>query len=113
MPQGWETPSTEASPSPPPTMPSEPVSGEQEIATPLPAVTPPPVNVAEPAPASEEEEEASFFEALPDLTIEPETATEPEVASAPEPEPEPARTCSCPFPLPQQFLLLLEHNYSR
>ena len=100
MPQGWETPSTEGSPSPPPTMPSEPVSGEQEIATPPRAVTPPPVNVAEPAPASEEEEEASFFEALPDLTIEPETATEPEIASAPEPEPEPE-----PEPSPPLFLL--------
>jgi ribosomal protein L40E len=84
MPQGVGTPSTESSP--PPTIPSEPVSGEQEIATPPPAVTPPPVNVAEPASAPEEEEEASFFEALPDLTIEPEVATAPE----PEPEPEPA-----------------------
>ncbi len=93
VPQGFEPPSTEVSP--PPTMPSEPESGEQEIATPLPAVTPPPVNVAEPAPASVEEEEASFFEALPDLTTEPEPETEPETAPAPAPPPaasSPSRT---------------------
>ena len=60
--------------SPPPTIPSQPISGEQEIATPPPVVTPPPVNVVEPASESEEEEE-SFFEALPDLTKEPESAS--------------------------------------
>ncbi|MEO1374756.1 MAG: FHA domain-containing protein [Cyanobacteria bacterium J06635_10] len=80
-PQGLETPSTEASS--PPNMPSEPESGEQEIVTPPPAVTPPPINIAQPAPAIEsEEEEASFLEGLPDLTI--------EAASPPEPAPEPA-----------------------
>ncbi|MCJ8279454.1 MAG: FHA domain-containing protein [Rivularia sp. ALOHA_DT_140] len=105
-PQGVETPSTQGSP--PPTIPSEPVIGEQEIATPPPAVTPLPVNVAE-APASvEEEEEASFFEALPDLTVEPETASVPEpppvaapaVAPAPAPAvaPAPAPTLAAPSP---------------
>ncbi|WP_044291257.1 FHA domain-containing protein [Rivularia sp. PCC 7116] len=90
-PQGLQMPSNEGSP--PPTIPSEPVSGEQEIPTPPPVVTPPPVNVAEPTPASkeDEEEEASFFEALPDLTIEPAPATEPEETSpAPAPVTEPA-----------------------
>ena len=86
MPQGLGTPSEG---SPPPTIPSQPISGEQEIAAPPPVVTPPPVNVVEPASESEEEEE-SFFEALPDLTKEPETASAPEPAPAPEPTPEPA-----------------------
>lgn len=86
MPQGVGTPSNEGSP--PPTIPSEPVSGEQEIATPPPVVTPPPVNVVEPASFTEEEEE-SFFGALPDLTKEPETASEPEPAPVPAPAPEP------------------------
>lgn len=111
MPQGLETPSPSTEGSPPPTIPSEPVSGEQEIVTPPPAVTPPPVNVAEPAPASEEEEEASFFEALPDLTIEPETATEAEAApeplpeAAPEPEPVPAPAPPAATPSPSRTQL--------
>ncbi|MEO1432017.1 MAG: FHA domain-containing protein [Cyanobacteria bacterium J06632_19] len=90
-PQGLQIPSNEASP--PPTIP---VSGEQEIPTPPPVVTPPPVNVAEPAPASkeDEEEEASFFEALPDLTIEPAPAAEPETPPAPATEPAPAPTAA-------------------
>ena len=79
-------------------MPSQPESGEQEIAPPPPAVTPPPVNVAEPAPptATETEEievEPSFLEAFPDLTAEPEA----EPTAAPEPPPEPAPT---PPPVP-------------
>lgn len=80
-PQGLQPP---AQGSPPPTIPSAPESGEQEIETPPPVVTPPPVNVTEPAPPSIEEEESSFLEALPDLTI------EPEPAPATEPEPQPA-----------------------
>jgi pSer/pThr/pTyr-binding forkhead associated (FHA) protein/ribosomal protein L40E len=87
-PEGYEPPSTESSP--PPTIPSgEPQSGEQEIVTPARAVTPPPVNVAEPAPpVEEEEEEPSFF---PDLT-EPEPEPEPVPAPAPVASPSPART---------------------
>ncbi|MGD1909873.1 MAG: FHA domain-containing protein [Rivularia sp. (in: cyanobacteria)] len=88
-PQGLEIPSTEGSP--PPTMPSEPESGEQQIVTPPPAMTPPPINIAQPAPAIEsEEEEASFLEGLPDLTVEPASPSEPE--PVPEPEPAPAST---------------------
>ncbi len=85
-PQELQTPSTEGSP--PPTIPSEPQRVEQEIVTPPTAVAPPAVNVAEPAPATESEEEASFLEALPDLTIEP----APEPTPAPQAIPSASRT---------------------
>ncbi len=95
-PQGFESPLGESSL--PLTMPSEPESGEQEIPTPPRAVTPPPVNVVEPAtaPVESEEDNSSFFEALPDLTIEPQPVSAPEPAPepTPEPAPEPAPTAN-------------------